>query len=99
MEKTLPNEKNKISENLILTNRKTLKLEGILEVNSSSETQLCAQLKDTSLTITGQNLHITRLDIALGLLDIDGNIDCIKYGKITNIFKRIFKWRYHMSYN
>ena len=91
MEKTQPNEKIKINENLTLTNRKLLKLEGIVEINSSSETLLSAKLKDTTLTITGQNIHITRLDITLGQLDIEGNIECIKYGKSTNIFKRLFK--------
>lgn len=85
------NEKNTISENLTLTNRKTLKLEGIVEINSSNETLLSVKLKDTTLTITGQNMHISRLDVNLGILDIDGNIDCIKYGKNPNIFKRIFK--------
>ena len=91
MEKSTSNEKVKINESLILTNRKILKLEGIIEVNSSSESLISTKLKDTTLTITGQNLHIARLDIALGLLDIEGNIECIKYGKSTNIFKRIFK--------
>ena len=91
MDKNQPNEKIKINENLTLTNRKLLKLEGIVEINSSSETLLSAKLKDTTLTIIGQNIHITRLDITLGLLDIEGNIECIKYGKSTNIFKRLFK--------
>lgn len=99
MDKNQPNEKIKINENLTLTNRKLLKLEGIVEINSSSETLLSAKLKDTTLTITGQNIHITRLDITLGLLDIEGNIECIKYGKSTNIFKRLFKWKYLISYN
>ena len=99
MEKTQPNEKIKINENLTLTNRKLLKLEGIVEINSSSETLLSAKLKDTTLTITGQNIHITRLDITLGQLDIEGNIECIKYGKSTNIFKRLFKWKYLIYYN
>ncbi len=84
-------EKLKVNENLNLTNRKTLKLEGIIEINSSSETLLSVKLKDTTLTITGQNMHITRLDVNLGILDIEGNIECIKYGKNANIFKRIFK--------
>ena len=85
------NEKSKIHENLELINRKTLKIEGIVEVNSSSENLLSAKLKDTTITITGQNLKITRLDVNLGHLDIEGDIDCIKYGKTANIFKRIFK--------
>ena len=92
-------EKTKIHESIELTNRKTLKMEGIIEVNSSSETLLSAKLKDTTITISGQNLKITRLDVNLGLLDIEGNIDSIKYGKSGSIFKRLFKWNYPMFYN
>ena len=91
MEKIVTAENNKINENLTLSNRKSLKLEGIIEIISSSDTLMIAKLKDTIISITGQNLHITRLDVNLGFLDIDGNVDSIKYGKNANIFKRIFK--------
>ncbi len=91
MEKNNTTEKTKINENLTLINRKTLKFEGLVEVNSSSETLLAMKLKDTTLTITGQNLHITRLDVTLGILEAEGLVDSIKYGKQANIFKRIFK--------
>jgi sporulation protein YabP len=84
-------EKNKIIENLSLTNRKNLKLDGIVEIMSSSETQLNIKLKDTSVVIFGQNMHIVKLDIETGILEVDGLIECIKYGKSGNIFKRIFK--------
>ena len=99
MEKNALAEKNKINESLSLINRKNLKLEGIVEINSSSETLLSIKLKDTSLTITGQDLHITRLDISLGILEVDGMVDSIKYGKQANIFKRFFKWKFLISYN
>lgn len=91
MEKSGNVEKTKINESLNLNNRKNLKLEGISEINSSSETMLSIKLNNTTLSITGQNLHITRLDISLGILEVDGLIDSIKYGKQGNIFKRIFK--------
>ena len=99
MEKNISAEKSKISETLTLFNRKSLKLEGIVEINSSSETLLSAKLKDTTLIITGQNLHITKLDVNLGILDIEGDVDSIKYGKSANIFKRIFKWKYLIYFN
>ena len=91
MEKTTTLENPKISENLNLNNRKSLKLEGIVEINSSSETFLSIKMKDTILAIQGQNLNITRLDVSTGVLEVEGIIDSIKYGKSANIFKRIFK--------
>lgn len=90
MEKTTL-EQNKLSESLSLINRKNIKLEGIVEINSSSETLLSVKLKDTILTITGQNMHISKLDINTGILEVDGVISSIKYGKSENFFKRIFK--------
>lgn len=90
MEKTT-HEQTKLSESLTLINRKSLKLEGISEIISSSETLLCIKMKDTTLTIVGQNMHITRLDVETGILEVDGMISSIKYGKSENFFKRIFK--------
>lgn len=90
MEKTTTMD-TKIQENLSLTNRKVLKMDGVSEIISSSETALFIKLSNTNLTINGQNMHITKLDVNSGLLEIEGNIDSIKYGKSANIFKRLFK--------
>ena len=86
-----PLEHNKIRENIILSNRKSLKLEGIVEIVNSCETLINIKLKDTNLVINGSNMHIIKLDVENGILEIDGLIECIKYGKSANIFKRIFK--------
>ena len=87
---TSPN-KTKHIENLTLNNRQLLKLDGIVEFLSSSENQVSVKLFDTNMNISGQNLHIAKLDIESGYAEISGEIECIKYGKIGNIFKRIFK--------
>ena len=70
----------------------------ILETNTngvesvaSSETLLNIKLKDTNLIINGQNMHITKLDISTGMLEVTGDIESLKYGKKVNVFKRIFK--------
>ena len=84
-------EKNKVIENLSLTNRSILKLDGVMEILSSSETFLNIKLKDTKLIINGLNMHITKLDISTGMLEVTGDIESLNYGKKVNIFKRIFK--------
>lgn len=84
-------EKQKIKETLTLENRSNLRLEGVSEIVSSSETLINVKLKDTTLTINGQNLHINRIDINSGILEATGSIESIKYGKSVNLFKRIFK--------
>ncbi|MBQ7352030.1 MAG: YabP/YqfC family sporulation protein [Clostridia bacterium] len=92
MEKSSTNpELSKSTENLTLTNRKNLKLEGINEIVSTSETFLSVKLKDTILCISGQNISITKLDVNTGILEADGIFESIKYGKQGNFLKRIFK--------
>ncbi len=92
MEKTTINTTNNIkNENISLENRNKLTLSGIQEIVASSENQILVKLKDTSLSIYGNNINITRLDIDTGSLTADGNIEKIIYGKTQNLFKRIFK--------
>ena len=84
-------ETSKNNETLILDKRKSIKISGIAEILNSSETNIVAKLKDTNLLISGNNIHITKLDINIGLLEADGDFLCIKYGKQSNIFRKIFK--------
>lgn len=92
MEKTISNEKNIDNELIILTNRKNLKLEGIVEIISTSETSLILKLKDTTLAILGENIIISKIDITTGILEANGKFNDIKYGiKSSNFFKRLFK--------
>ncbi len=85
------NKSNNIQENLILNNRKNLKLEGIVEVLATSDSILNLKLKDTNLVISGENINILKLDVNLGILEAEGKFDAFKFGKSANLFKRIFK--------
>ena len=81
------------AENIILNNRTNLHIDGILEVISTSETGLLMKLKDSTLSITGTEIHIAKLDIDSGILEATGRFLSFEYGsKHTNIFKRLFKW-------
>lgn len=85
------NKSNNIQENLILNNRKNLKLEGIVEVLATSDSILNLKLKDTNLVVSGENINILKLDVNLGILEAEGKFDAFKFGKSANLFKRIFK--------
>ena len=78
-------------ENLILTNRKSLQLQGITEVIATSESNLYLKLKNTNLQITGSNITITKLDVEKGNLEANGNFDTIKYGNSSGFLRKIFK--------
>lgn len=84
-------ETSKHNENLNLDNRKKLNITGIIEVTNSSESTICIKLKDTTLTITGSEIHITKLDINAGILEAEGLFQNIKYGKQANLFRKILK--------
>lgn len=79
------------NESIVLTNRNNLKLTGITEILSSSDTNITLKLKDTTLNITGNDINILKLDIESGNLEANGKFDKFTYGKDTNIFKRLFK--------
>ena len=79
------------NESLILLNRKNLKLEGIVEIISTSDTNISVKLKDSPLYLTGNSINITRLDIEQGILEANGNFESIKYTKNGGFFKKLFK--------
>lgn len=76
--------------NLSLINRQALSITGITNVSSYSETTVVASLPDTRVTIKGTKMSIQKLDIDNGILEIDGTIDSIVYGK-SNIMRKLFK--------
>lgn len=80
-------------ESILLNNRKYLKLEGIVEVISTSDTAINLKLKDTSLFISGEQISILKLDINSGILEAEGKFALIKFGKSGNFLKRLFKWK------
>lgn len=90
MEKTTLSQ-NSLPEFLSLDARKNLHLTGITEVISSSDTQILAKLKDSTINISGTNINITKLDTTNGNLDAVGDFGSISYGKKVGLLKRIFK--------
>lgn len=87
------NEKKFNNSKLTLNNRKNLSLTGVEKAISSNESNMIFQVNGVKLFITGQELHIEKLDVESGILELTGVIDCIKYGSTSNknMFKRLFK--------
>ena len=81
-----------VSHKLILDNRKTLSITGVSKVESINETHAEADVGGVLLSVAGKNLHILKLDVEQGLLELEGEIDAIKYmGERKSVLKRIFK--------
>lgn len=76
---------------LTLSNRQLLNLSGVKEIISSSESDINLLVGDEKMCITGNNLHITKLDVERGDITATGTFNSIKYGVEKNFMKRIFK--------
>lgn len=90
----MENEIVKKEHSLTLINRKNLKVTGVLSANGLNETIVSLEVPNSTLIINGKNMHVTKLLVAEGIVEVDGEIDAIRYATSkpkTNLFKRIFK--------
>ena len=77
---------------IIMENRKKIVVGGVDKVESVNLTQICLQVGTSMLFLSGNNLHVDKLDVSAGHVEIIGQIDALKYAdKKQNFFKRIFK--------
>ena len=77
---------------LICENRQKLTLTGVQKVESSTPTQFSCVINGNLMTVLGKNLHIKKLDLQAGTLELDGEINSIKYlNEKKNFLKRLFK--------
>lgn len=85
----------KLPHNLILKGRKDLSISGVLDVDSFDESTVVAYTELGELTIKGQNLHINKIDLDSGDLDLEGNILSLEYleDKVAEkgFFARLFR--------
>ena len=92
MEKSL-NKNIEKPNSIILNNRTNLTLTGISEIISSNDKQLLLKTNNTHLTITGNDINITKLIVETGDLEATGRFHSIIYSgrEKKNFLKRLFK--------
>ena len=66
---------------LTLTNRGALVVNGILDVISFDLTEVLLETESGMLTIKGQDLHVNRLTLEKGEVQIDGKVDSFTYSE------------------
>ena len=85
-----------IPHNLILEDRKKLSLSGIKEVGSFNEETITTTTELGELTVSGTELHITKLSLETGDLMIEGRISSLSYTdvspKTSGFFSRQLDW-------
>lgn len=83
---------------LVLQNRSAANLSGIQDVVSFDENQVVLDTDMGLLTIKGKDLHVNRLTLEKGEVDIDGTVDSLVYSSNAtfrksgqSLFSRLFK--------
>ncbi len=80
--------------NVAVDNRERISISGIVRVDSFDESEVSARCGSYGISVYGQGLHISRLDLDNGVLIIDGFINGVEYSdkdKKDGILSRIFK--------
>ena len=89
---------NKKAHKLILNNRRTGNLTGVSDVLSFDENEIILETDQGMLMMKGKELHVSRLMLDKGEVDIDGRIDSVTYSeqgsrteRTDSILGRLFK--------
>ena len=65
---------------IILEEREKLSITGVTDVIAFDEESITADTDMGVITIRGEGLHISKLNLDEGVLQTDGNVDSIEYG-------------------
>lgn len=83
---------------LMLTNRRTCTINGVSDVLSFDIHEILLETDQGMLMIKGEDLHVNRLTLEKGEVDIDGKIDSLTYsdatgyhGKNESFISKLFK--------
>lgn len=100
----MDNSKQSLSKNQTSSPKNTHKVEldhlhsmsvtGVVDVPTFTDKLVIARLQNETLQIVGQNLSVKTLDIESGRLQLNGQVNSLKYSVSsapTSMFKRIFK--------
>lgn len=81
-----------------LTNRQTCTINGVSDVLSFDVGEVLLETDQGMLMIKGSDLHVSRLTLEKGEVDVDGKIDSLTYSenvsvgsKAESLFSRLFR--------
>lgn len=73
---------------VILSNRRTGTITGVSDVISFDITEVLLETEQGMLMIKGADLHVNRLTLEKGEIDIEGRIDSLAYSEVTSYQKQ-----------
>ena len=72
------------SHKLVLNNRKTGLVTGVLDVLSFNLNEILLETEQGMLLIKGNDLHVKKLTLEKGEVDIEGKIDSFTYSELIS---------------
>lgn len=75
------------SHNLNVSNRKIVRLTGVNDVLSFDAGEVLLDTIDGILMIRGSDLHVSRLTLDKGEVDVDGKVDSLTYSEGKGLTK------------
>ena len=82
--------KQRRSHRLNMEDRKRLEMTGISDVISFDLNKILLETDYGVVTVKGDNLHVNRLSVEKGELDIDGSIQSLEYSEVSS-FGRLMR--------
>lgn len=83
---------------VLLSNRKTGNFSGVVDVLSFDVSEILLETEQGMLLIKGNDLHVNRLSLEQGEIDLEGRIDSMAYSDVKDygkqaesFFGRLFK--------
>lgn len=83
---------------LVVNNRKTSMMTGVIDVLAFDLNEILLETEQGMLMIKGEDLHVNRLSLEKGEVDVTGRIDSVAYSEVQqsvkkgeNFFVKLFK--------
>ena len=83
-------EENKLnkSHKIAVTNRNIASITGVLDVISFDITEVLLETEQGMLHMKGKDLHVNRLNLEKGEVDVEGTLDALSYSQIPTTLKK-----------
>ena len=83
---------------LVINNRKTSLVTGVVDVLSFDLNEILRETEPGMMMVKGSDLHVNRLSVEKGEVDLSGNIDSVAYSDVQshgkqqdNLFSKLFR--------
>ena len=89
--------KSRKAHNVVLYNKKQMTVSGVVRVENFNESEIVLVTEFGQMSIEGASLHISKLSLETGDMNIDGDISGLFYSgdaidkKNSKLFSKIFK--------